>query len=231
MRNCLKKKNDEKEKVNQACEYHEQMFVAALSVNDHTTYDWIVDSGATQHMTFEQEWFSTYECISPRRVFMGDDTVLEAIGKGNIKATMQVGGELTHTTITQVLHIPKMKNSLISVSKLISEGFKVEFDKDGCKVNDARGVVAVQARRDNNLYLLNVNVRKDTAHIANSLEEGAMLWHERLGHLNMTSLKELDAMVDGMNLKEVSLHRICEECVKGKHQRTSFPKDGATRAS
>jgi hypothetical protein len=58
-----------------------------------------------------------------------------------------------------------------------------------------------------------------------------MLWHERLGHLNMASLKELDAMVDGMNLKEVSLHHICEACVKGKHQRTSFPKDGATRAS
>ncbi len=88
---------------------------------------------------------------------MGDDTFLEAIGKGSIKATIQVGGQLTHTTITQVLHVPKMKNNfilvsnLISVSKLISEGFKVEFDKDGCKVNDARGVVVGQARRDKNL--------------------------------------------------------------------------------
>jgi len=231
VKNCLKKKNDEKEKVNQACEDHKQMLVAALSANDHTTYDWIVDSGATQHMTFQQEWFTMYKRIYPRRVFMGDDTVLEAIGKGNIKATMQVGGKLTHTTITQVLHVPKMKNSLISVSKLISEGFKVEFDKDGCRVNTARGVVVAQARRDKNLYLLNVKVRKDTTHIANSLEEGAMLWHERLGHLNMASLKELDAMVDGMNLKEVSLHHICEACIKGKHQRTSFPNDGATRAS
>jgi hypothetical protein len=162
---------------------------------------------------------------------MGDDTVLEAIGKGNIKATMQVGNKLTHTTITQVLHVPKMKNSLISVSKLISEGFKVEFDKDGCKVNNAQGVGVAEARRDKNLYLLNVKVRKDTAHVANFLEKGAMLWHERFGHLNMASLKELDAMVDGMNLKEVLLHHICEACVKGKHQRTSFPKDGATRAS
>jgi hypothetical protein len=66
---------------------------------------------------------------------MGDDTVLEAIGKGSIKATMQVGSKLTHTTITQVLHVPKLKNNLIS------EGFNVEFDKDGCKVNDARAVV------------------------------------------------------------------------------------------
>ncbi len=168
---------------------------------------------------------------------MGDDIVLEAIGKGSIKATMQVGGQLTHTTITQVLHLPKIKNNLISVSKLISviklisEGFKVEFDKDGCKVNHARGVVVAQARRDKSLYLLNVKVCKDMAHIANSSEESAMLWHERLGHLNMASLKELDAMVYGMNLKEVPLHHICEGCVKGKHQRTSFPKDGATRAS
>ncbi len=137
VRNCLKKKNDEKEKANQACEDHEQMFVAALSANDHTTYDWIVDFGATQHMTFEQEWFTTYEHISPRRVFMGDDAILEVVGKGNIKATMQTGGESSHVTITQVLHVPKMKNSLMSVSKLIFEGFKVEFNKDSCKVNDA----------------------------------------------------------------------------------------------
>jgi hypothetical protein len=47
----------------------------------------------------------------------------------------------------------------------------------------------------------------------------------------MVGLKELDAMVDGMNLKKVSLHHICERCIKGKHQRTSFPKDGTTRAS
>ncbi len=153
-----------KENANQACEDHEQMFVAALSANDHTTYDWIVDSGATQHMTFEQEWFTMYERISPRKVFMGDDIVLEAIGKGNINATMQVGGKLSHATITQVLHVPKMKNNLMSVSKLILEGFKVEFDKDGCKVNNARRVIVVEARRDKNLYLLDVKVHKDTTH-------------------------------------------------------------------
>jgi hypothetical protein len=38
VRNCLKKKSDEKEKVNQACEDQEQMFIAALSANDHIMY-------------------------------------------------------------------------------------------------------------------------------------------------------------------------------------------------
>ncbi len=49
----MKKKSDEKEKANQACEDQEQMFVATLGANDHTTYDRIIDFGATQHMTFE----------------------------------------------------------------------------------------------------------------------------------------------------------------------------------
>jgi succinate dehydrogenase flavin-adding protein (antitoxin of CptAB toxin-antitoxin module) len=53
VRNCLKKKNDEKEKAIQACDNHEQMFVTTLNVNDHTTYDWIINSSATQHMTFK----------------------------------------------------------------------------------------------------------------------------------------------------------------------------------
>jgi hypothetical protein len=87
------------------------MFVVAFSANDHTTYDWIIDFSTTQHMTFKQKWFTTYERISPRKLFMGDEIVLEAISKGSIKAIVQMGGELSHATITQVLYVPKMKNN------------------------------------------------------------------------------------------------------------------------
>jgi hypothetical protein len=123
-----------------------------------------------------------------------------------------------------------MKNSLIYVSKLISEGLKVEFDKDGCKVNNAHGIVVAEARKEKNLYLLNVNVRKESANLAKSSNEGATLWHQRFGHLNMASLTKLEKMVDGMNLKEMPLHNVCEACIEGKHQRTSFRKNEATRA-
>jgi hypothetical protein len=54
-------------------------------------------------------------------------------------------------TITQILHVPKMKNNLISISKLISKGLKVEFDKDGCKGNDVHRVMMVKARRKKKL--------------------------------------------------------------------------------
>jgi len=70
-----------------------------VSNNDHAKNDWIIDLGTTQHMTFEREWFTTYESIIAQKVYMGDDTILEAIGKGSIKATMQVGGKMLFTTI------------------------------------------------------------------------------------------------------------------------------------
>ncbi len=38
-------------------------------------------------------------------------------------------------------------------------------------------------------------------------------------------------MVNGMNLKEVPLHHMCQACIEGKRQRTSFLKDKTTKAS
>jgi hypothetical protein len=51
------------------------------------------------------------------------------------------------TTIIQVLHVPKMKNSFIFVNKLISKGLKVEFDKDSCKVNNVHETIVAEAQR------------------------------------------------------------------------------------
>ncbi len=111
-------------------------------------------------MTFERKWFTAYKSIVPRKVYMGDDTILEATGKWSIKAIMQVGGKMLFTTITQVFHVPKMNNSLIFVNQLISKGLKVDFDKDGCKVNNVHRTIVVEAQRENNLYFFNVNVQK-----------------------------------------------------------------------
>ncbi len=115
-----------------------------------------------------------------------------------------------------------MKNNFISISKLISKGLKVEFDKNGCKVNNAHGIVVAEAQREKNLYLLNVNARKENANVAKFSNEGAMLWHQRLGHLNMASLTQLEKMVDGMNLKEMPLHHVCEACIEDKQQKDIF---------
>ncbi len=108
----------------------------------------------------------------------------------------------------------------------------MEFHKDGCKVNDAQGVVVTETRRDKNLYLLNVKVRKDTAHIANSLDEGAMLWHERFGHLNMARLKDFGCHGEWHEFEKKCHCTMCVKlALKPNIKRHFFPKDETTRAS
>ncbi len=97
-----------------------------------------------KHMTFQRKWFTTYKSIVLWKVYMGDDTILEAIGKKSIKATMQIGGRMLFITIIQVLHVPKMKISFISIKKFISKNLKVKFDKDGCKVNNVHGTIVTK---------------------------------------------------------------------------------------
>jgi hypothetical protein len=106
-------------------------------------------------------------------------------------------------TIIQVLHVPKMKNSLIFVSKFILEGLKVEFDKDGYMMNNVHATVLAKARREKNFYLFNVIVWKENANVEKFWNEGATLWHQKFRHFNMVSLKKLEKMVNGIrnNLK------------------------------
>jgi hypothetical protein len=124
-----------------------------------------------------------------------------------------------------------MKNNFISVNKLILEGLKMEFDKDGCKVNNVHGAVVMETRGEKNLYLFNVNVRKKSVNVPKSSNERTMLWNQQLNHLNMANLQKLGKMVNGMNLKEVPLHHVCEACIESKHQKTSFLKNEASKAS
>jgi hypothetical protein len=58
------------------------------------------------------------------------------------------------------------------------EGLKVEFDKDGCKVNNVHGIIMAEACRERNLYLFNINVQKENTNVAKSSNEETTLWHQ-----------------------------------------------------
>lgn len=45
---------------------------------------WYIDSGATQHMTFCNKFMDNYVTMAPIDIFMADNRVVQAIGKGDI---------------------------------------------------------------------------------------------------------------------------------------------------
>jgi GAG-pre-integrase domain len=50
------------------------------------------------------------------------------------------------------------------------------------------------------------------------------LWHQRLGHVLMDSIKKLVSLelVRGLPTKRYKLERLCDACMQGKHKRSSF---------
>ena len=156
---------------------------------------WIVDSGATKHMTPYKCSFATYEPIEATSVLMGDNGVVEAIGMGSIVVEVVVGGKTKKITFKDVLHVPKMKSNLLSVSKLVMRGFVVHFNVHGCVVKSLGGDVVAKGFRNGNLYFITckkVNGVEVAAFAQFTKDEDKFgIWHGRLGHLNVKAMKVL----------------------------------------
>jgi hypothetical protein len=198
--------------------------------------DWIMDSRATMHMSPHRANFNTFEAISARKVFMGDDSVLQAIGRGSILVDTKVGRCTKRIRFKDVLYVPKLQSNLFSMSKIVEGGLNVQFGALICSVKTQNGETQAIASRDGNLYRLRCKTmhRSKSVQVATSNKDGLVLWHQRMGHLNVQILKTLPSLVSGLDLPKShgdSLPIACESYIMGKQHRHSFPKDGAIRAT
>ena len=73
---------------------------------------WLIDSGATWHMTSRREWFQQYELVSRGSVYMGDNHALEIVGIGTIKIKIYDG---IIRTIQRVRQVAGLKKNLLSL--------------------------------------------------------------------------------------------------------------------
>jgi len=76
--------------------------------------NWLIDSGATSHMTHNNDLFNVYNNFEvPQKVTFGDGHVLEVVGKGNIEIfTRMKGQQIKRNTMYDVLHVPGLKANL-----------------------------------------------------------------------------------------------------------------------
>ena len=213
------------------------MMASNVSCNGSTS-DWIVDSGVTSHMSPHKTCFHSYALINPRRVILGDDTVLEAIGKGQLVVDTEVRGRVKTITIQDVLHVPKLTANLLSVRQLVAKHLRVEFSDKGCYVlSPSRDEVAIIEEHEGLYHIKFSKVHsKESAALAHSnlKDDKLALWHRRLGHLNIKSVKTLRGMVSGMDLHQLKVDAssfTCEGCIEGKQQRLPFAGEAATRAT
>ena len=100
--------------------------VFGVSSQSHNPNVWIVDSGASSHMTQRKELLVNYEEFDkPQKVSMGDGHMVEACGKGDIQFMMIFEKDRSkRVTMQNALYVPKLTCSLFSVRAMV---MKVEI--------------------------------------------------------------------------------------------------------
>ncbi|KAF1328946.1 Gag-pol polyprotein, partial [Globisporangium splendens] len=199
---------------------------------------WLIDSGATQHMSYSKRFMTKYKTIDPVDVHLADDGVVQAIGSGDIVMTMKTPSGDKKGVLTNVRHIPKLTRNLFSVGRFTKDVAPMTFDTSVCYVNLKGQKWKVGERAGKGLFKLCMTpVKTELARVASAAADiprtgKSYLWHLRLGHIGHGGL---DAIVKqklgiGIDITSVSKWELCGGCALGKQTRVSFQSTTPERA-
>lgn len=155
--------------------------------------DWIIDSGASNHIVHDQSLYKTYELLkTPFEITVGDDFALQVIGTGQIEVNFNDGHTWEPGTLNDVWHVPNMGRTNLFSGVVTKRGYEVVFRKEDVKIKNINDqTILAGYPGDNELYYLMIRLRKHDAKMATA--GSVKLWHERLGHVSV------DCKTDGKN--------------------------------
>ncbi|UYV67624.1 hypothetical protein LAZ67_5001398 [Cordylochernes scorpioides] len=206
-----------------------------------SVHNWFVDSGATSHMAYDESFFTELNREQTQNVVVanGNKLQVKGIGQGEIKVITPQGKTDT-LLLTKVLYIPELTDNLLSVSAATSNGCKVTFNRDWCTIERDNTALA-NGILDNGMYRLHLDDNPQTRTFkANVAKQNhcknkncLMLWHDRLGHRNIESIKKIrnENLARGLSLNNCSHSTDCVQCIQGKLTETPFPKKTEYRAT
>ncbi|CAB0031358.1 unnamed protein product [Trichogramma brassicae] len=114
---------------------------------------WLTDSGASEHMTFRRNWFSSY---SPRddgsTVSLGDNKEHKIVGVGTVRIKRLVNDKWLDGRIENVLYVPGIRKNLLSVGAITRKGLKCSFEGEIVTISSKNVVCARGILQRNNVY-------------------------------------------------------------------------------
>ena len=170
-----------------------EVFVTSQALITVSKGSWIIDSGATCHMCNDESQFIELKQLEKiQEVTLGDGRSLDGTAEGTVKLeTLLPDGNTKNCTVENVLFVPKLSYSLLSVSKASNAGKTNVFDRSGCKIlNEQKKVIAFATRVGNLYHLEHCRSKTELANTANKANK-EKLWHRRYGHLGEQNLQRI----------------------------------------
>ena len=200
-------------------------FAGNVKSADKECYPWLIDSGASSHMTKEKHVLINFqEFEDPENVALGDGRVVKALGSGRVQMNMLFPG--TEAKKAVLLYVTKLTCNLFSVRAAVAKGNAVEFGPNKCCIWDENGKLRGKGSLTDKLYQLDCQVvSSGYASVAQSRSD---LWHQCLGHVHESRLKKCvqNECVQGFDIERITELSFCEGCLAGKMCRKPFPTVG-----
>ncbi|XP_057986626.1 uncharacterized protein LOC131171172 [Hevea brasiliensis] len=133
-------------------EAEESLFVAFQVCESTKKYIYIVDSGYTNNMANDASFFNFLDRFVNTKVRIGNGEIVQAKGKGSISLQTKKCMKL----ISDVLLTPKLDQNLPSIAQMIKKGYSMVFKMDFHSIYDSHDYKAIEARLENNSFVLNL---------------------------------------------------------------------------
>nr|GEX97733.1 retrovirus-related Pol polyprotein from transposon TNT 1-94 [Tanacetum cinerariifolium] len=152
----------------------------------------------------ERSFFINLDTKYNPRVKLGDGRYAPAKERGTITINTKKGTKY----ISRVSYVPELERSMLSVPKMIKNGYGVNFKKDSwCVITHSRDYKIVILDMVNDRYYLKLDVANASAFSAT--EDDNMKWHKSIGYLNYTTPKHMNTtklVRDMPPTSEVDIH-------------------------
>ncbi|RVW49109.1 Retrovirus-related Pol polyprotein from transposon RE1 [Vitis vinifera] len=177
---------------------------------------WILDSGASDHLSGNKDLFSSITTTSAL------PTVILANGSQTVAKGIGLALPLPSLPLTSVLYTPECPFNLISISKLTRTlNCSITFSDKFVTLQDrSTGKTIGIGRESQGLY----HLTSDSSAAVCISTDAPLLIHNRLGHPSLSKFQKMVPRFSTLSLLP------CESCQLGKHTRVSFPKRLNNRA-
>lgn len=180
-------KEDDSGEVSLASAYYDSSEALVVLERD-STWEWILDSGCSFHMTPHKEWLEFRTSCNEGSVLLGNNKSCSVAGKGSMRIKMFDGVE---RILNNVKSIAELKINLISLVMLDKERYSFKTENGFLKVPKG-SLIVIKGLVKNGIYsLIGSIVIGDSSSIAKSEMDTSRLWHMRLGHGSERGLQKL----------------------------------------
>jgi len=192
--------------------------VAAASPVGASQSSWVLDSGASFHVTSDSSQLVDCKTVHDgASVQTTDDTSCSITHQGSLSTA--------HFTVPNVSLVPQLSMNLLSVGQITDQNCFIGFDDSSCFVQDHRSGTVIgtghRRRGSSNLYILDTlslsSSAGSTAHVSTVASSASSFakWHHRLGHLCGSRLSTL---INSGCLGQTSIDSSfqCKGCKLGK---------------